>query len=425
MALDSKLTIMQCAGASLAIRPDLKYAGTERIAYQLNEAFSNMGHETIMVAPANSNLNGNGTLLPTFKRSLWRRDGAEREIISRDRYEMEHATHYRICLDFLASNNVDVLHDHPGSGIVASESYLENRNNIDVPIITTIHNVFDSQKSKHDVWRDLRKEGRPIYFNAISQSHKSIYERETGVEIDKVILHGVPLELYDFQQKKQPYLFWIGTLSSKKGTDLAVKVAQETGRPLVLAGEVHSTNKQFYEEKVGPHVTRSINKGSEEEQELEREKLIDDLNEGREIVRPGEVLYVGPVDDRQKAVFFRNSYAMLMPNRWEEPFGLTLIESMASGTPVIGTNLGSLPEIIYDGKTGFIVDPEWNSGGDKRSMNEEGTIERMAQSVEKIGSIENVAANCRTHVEENFDRMRMAEDYIGFYREIISNGVQT
>lgn len=417
----NKLKIMQCAGMSLGIRPDLKYAGTERIVYQLNEGFSMMGHNTIVAAPADSDLRGHGRLLSTFEKSLWLRNGIGRNIVCGEMHQQKHEAHYTICLDFVVENRVDIFHDHPGSGIITSQPFLKRKDKINFPIVTTLHGTTsDSQRQKYEIWRQLKSEKRPVFFNAVSQSQKRIYEN-IGVEIDKVILHGVPIELFDYSPVKQQYLFWIGRLTDLKGTDLAIHIAKKTGRPLILAGEVHTPDKLFFDKEIKHYLTRSIDKGSELEQETERNKLIEKLEEGKEIVNPGEVLYVGPVDDKQKSVFYKYAYAMLMPNRWNEPFGLTLIESMATGTPVVGTNLGSIPEIVINGKTGYVVDPTWNINKQKRTLDREAIVADMAHAVENLDSIPELQCNCRQHVIKNFERMRMASDYINFYREVMQN----
>ena len=106
---------------------------------------------------------------------------------------------------------------------------------------------------------------------------------------------------------------------------------------------------------------------------------------------------------------------MLMPNRWNEPFGLTIIESMAAGTPVIGTDLGSIPEIIIDNVTGYVI----NTNNGKTLEDRREIVSDMSHAVDRLSTIKGSARNCRKHVETNFDRMRMARDYIQFYRDII------
>jgi len=415
-----KLTILQCAGGSLAIRDDLKYAGTERIIFWLNRAFNEMGHETLVAASADSDLRGYGTLLPTVERSLWQRTGTERTIIDNEKYEEAHNKKYKKSLEFVANNDVDIMHDHSGSSMITSKAYLEVRDKIDTPLVSTLHGpVKEGHTEKYQLWRKMKEEGRPIFANAISESQRRIFEERANIGIDRVILHGLPIEKSDFQPHKKDFLFWIGRIYHGKGTDLAIQVAKATGRPLIIAGEVHTPNKAFYNTSIQPHITRAIENGSQEEQEAEREKVIEALEEGREIARPEEVLFIGPLDDRQKSVFFRHAYAMLMPNRWEEPFGLTLIESMAAGTPVIGTATGALPEIIVNDKTGYLVTPQWKRNG-KKTLVAKAAVEDMSYALDKLSSIPNLARNCRTHVEKNFTLERMARDYIEFYNEILA-----
>ncbi len=119
-----------------------------------------------------------------------------------------------------------------------------------------------------------------------------------------------------------------------------------------------------------------------------------------------QIIFVGEISDRQKKQLYSNAYATLFPIRWGEPFGLVMIESMASGTPVLAFNKGSVPEIVLNGKTGYVVD----------------SFKSMVESVSLIGNIS--PGKCRKHVELNFSILRMAEKYCESYRRIIESHLE-
>lgn len=154
-----------------------------------------------------------------------------------------------------------------------------------------------------------------------------------------------------------------------KGADLAIKVALETGENLIIAG---TPNKgRYWEEKIKPYLGKNIK-------------------------------YVGNISYEKTYKYYGQSKATLCPIRWEEPFGLTFIESMACGTPVIALDRGSAREVIQDGKTGFVVK----------------NIRGMIKAIKKIGEIKR--EDCRALVEKRFTTERMVSDYEKIYQEILA-----
>ena len=405
------MKILQSAPIDIEISPRLKYAGTERIIDALNKAYHEKGHESYVAASGDSDLSGSGTLIPTIQKSLWATNngGTEREMV---RSGEAYTNHYDQVLDFANQNEIDIVHDHPGQFLVSDQAYLE-RINFDIPIITTIHEDTSNKKlAKYRLFNKLKKEGRNIHFLGISQSHKNKYAATAGVELDGFVYNGIPLDLFPFEENKQDYLFWIGRISEIKGTDIAVEVAKKTGRPLIIAGEVHTPYKKFYEEKINPSITSRLY-GSSEEQEEKRNSLVNRLKEGEEIVKPGEIMYIGPVNDFQKSILYQKASSVLVPNRWEEPFGLIMIEGMATGTPSIGTNRGAIPEIIREG-TGYVLDLPNKKNGD---LDIEELVLEFSNAVENLSKLDPI--NSRNNVEENFSKEAMSQSYLDFYRKIL------
>ena len=419
-----KLKILHVAPIAIQVSRDLKYAGTERIALALNQVYHEQGHDSFVAASGDSNLGPYGKLIPTMPECLWKTNGIERKIV---RPEGAYSGHYNKSLKFALNNNIQIIQDHPGQYIVTSKEY--NKRNIDIPVVTTIHGgVSNVKEKKYAQFRSLQKKGAPIFFVSISESQKKKYESLTGIRIDKMIYNGVPIKELLFQEKKQDYLLWLGRISSIKGADLAVEVARRTKRPLIIAGEVHLPYKPFYEEKVKPYLTDVINSGSLEDQETRRENLIEKLRSGEQVVNDGEILFVGPVDNRQKAVLFANAKAVLQPNRWDEPFGLVMAEALATGTPVIGTHAGSIPEIIKDGETGYVIEPNWINkeytelsikGDLERKFDDEMMIRDLISAVDNIGKID--PKRCREDAEKRFSQEIMGKNYLKFYNEILNS----
>lgn len=412
--MKSRLHILQCAPIDLAVSRRLKYAGTERIVEWLNRSYSELGHNSKVAAAGDSNLEGIGTLIPTVPNSLWTAKGNERKFLTKEERLAFYEAHYQTVLRLCTEGEIDILQDHPGNWIVSSKAYEKAKPALKTPIVTTVHeDVSEENRRIYETWKSLKSQGFPVFFTGISKHHVRKHERELGIQMDGFVYNGVPLEDLPFQEKKQDFLFWIGRISAIKGTDIAVQIAKKTNRPLIIAGEVHTPYRKFFEEEVLPYITRTVN--SEEE----RKSLTEALKEGKEIVKDGEVLYIGPLDDGQKSVLYRNAYAVLMPNRWEEPFGLTMVEAMASGTPVIGSNRGSIPEIVSHGRTGYVLDTFWLPGTDKQVIDSDALSTDMAEAVARLHSISRISYNCREHIERNFERKKMAEGYVSLFEKLL------
>jgi glycosyltransferase involved in cell wall biosynthesis len=223
-----------------------------------------------------------------------------------------------------------------------------------------------------------------------------------------MIYHGIPLEDFDFHKNKSNYLFSLGRICPKKGQHIAVKVAKETGIPLILAGEINSAHNSYWKETIEPYLTFSITRVPEMEQEDYKQDLIEKLNEGDLIIDQKEIMFIGNLTDKQKVPFYKNARSFIMPIQWQEPFGLTMIESMACGTPVIATNFGSVLEVVKNNETGIIIN----------SSNDEGrNLELIIEAIKNIQYIDPV--KCRMHVEENFSAEQEAKNYLKLYQKIL------
>jgi len=207
-----------------------------------------------------------------------------------------------------------------------------------------------------------------IRFISISDSQR---KPNPNLNYASTVYNGIDINKFSFNEKKGDYLVAAGRILPWKGFNIAIKVAQETGEKLKIAGTIPPDHKETYWDKeIKPHLSEKIT-------------------------------YEGVLNQNQMVKLYKNAKAFLMPIDWEEPFGLVMTESMACGTPVIAFNRGSVPELIKDGETGFIVKD----------------TKEMIEAVKKIDQIDRKA--CRKRVEENFTIKRMVDSYEKTYQKIL------
>ncbi|RZL43441.1 MAG: glycosyltransferase family 4 protein [Pedobacter sp.] len=190
----------------------------------------------------------------------------------------------------------------------------------------------------------------------------------------QTIYNGVSLEIYQLNLNvnlDKPLVF-LGRIEPIKGTHIAIKVALATKKKLIIAGNIPNEYQSYFEEEIAPFLDEQIT-------------------------------YVGAVNDIQKNEILRNASAFLMPILWNEPFGIVMAEAMACGTPVIGFNRGSVPEVIKDKETGFICND----------------TEEMIDVIGKINTIDR--AKVRNYCELNFSADVIVNNYVALYKSLISN----
>jgi glycosyltransferase involved in cell wall biosynthesis len=230
---------------------------------------------------------------------------------------------------------------------------------IKTPMVTTIHG-FSSPK----ILPVYKKYNKTTHYVSISNA-----DRSPELDYIRTIYHGIDIDNFTLSEDKGEYLLYFGRIHSDKGTWEAIQVAKNVKMKLVIAGIIQ--DKAYYEKYVKPY-------------------LNDDIN------------YIGPVASRERDAVLGNAYALLHPINFNEPFGLSVVESMACGTPVLAFGKGSMPEIIQDGKNGFLVS----------------NIEEMALRLKDIGNISRKL--CRETVIERFSQERMVKEYIEIYNEILN-----
>jgi len=239
---------------------------------------------------------------------------------------------------------------------------------LNVPFLTTMHGRLDLP-GLATVVREFPDAG----FVSISDHQRLPLP---NVKWLGTIQHGLPIDLFRPCYEKGYYLAFLGRLTAEKGPEAAIRVARDAQMPLRIAAKLPRGETVFFKTRVEPH--------------------IDGKN----------VQLVGEVDDQKKQPFLANAAALLFPITWPEPFGLVMIEAMACGTPVIAYRSGSVPEVVEDGVTGFVVENE----------------DEAVKAVRKLDRLDR--EKVRARFEERFSASRMAKEYEGRYRLIAAEGPQ-
>jgi glycosyltransferase involved in cell wall biosynthesis len=339
------MRIAQISPLFEAVPPKL-YGGTERVVYSLTEELVAMGHDVTLFASGDSVTSA--TLAPMRDQAL-RLDPSVKDWM---------AIYYRMIeLIYRRKDEFDVIHFH----IDYFPLSLFGRQK--VPFLTTLHGRLDIQE-----FVDVYSTFPDAPFVSISDSQRRPVPNLNWV---RTVLHGMPAELLTPRPVKQEYAAFLGRISPEKGVDRAIRIAGKGGLKLRIAAKVDNADKEYYDTLIKP------------------------LIQGNP-----DVEFIGEINDSQKPGFLSGAHALIFPINWPEPFGLVMIEAMACGTPVIAFNHGSVPEVIDDGLTGFIVDD----------------IGQAVNAVSRLHTLD------RTRVRATFDRRftarRMAEDYVDLYREL-------
>jgi glycosyltransferase involved in cell wall biosynthesis len=257
--------------------------------------------------------------------------------------------------------DVDVIHDHTLAGPLYGQRPEQ------VPVATTIHGPLNAEAV--DIYRAI---GRRAAVIAISRDQCS---RAPGVPVTRVIHHGMDVASVPVGSGGGGYLCFVGRACPDKGLLEAIMIARQAGMPLRIAVKMREQDEmRYFQEVIKPLL------GTNED-------------------------FVGEVDDAAKYRLMGEALAFLNPIQWSEPFGLVMIEALATGTPVVGTPYGSAPEIIDHGRTGYL-----------------GATERLAGFVQEAGSISRAA--CRTAAEERFSEERMVMEHLRLYEELLAGNVR-
>jgi glycosyltransferase involved in cell wall biosynthesis len=315
----------------------------------LTETLVGRGHDvTLFCAPGSVSQANVVTLL----------DEHHPDEIERSLYEVDHVG--RAFDEIDAAGNLDrfdVVHDHCGfTGLAMA-------NRLDTPLVHTLHGPFTAATAAF-----YARHGHKAALVGISRAQLS--SAPPGLGAIEAIPNPIDLRAWPLQERKSDYLLWIGRMTPEKGPHRAIAAARAVDVPLVLAGVIQPGQQAFFDREVAPHID-------------------------------GErVRFVGEVGGSDKRSLFARARGLLMPIRWNEPFGMVMVEALACGTPVIAFPEGAVPEVVIDGKTGFLVD-------DERAM------------ADAVGRLHQIAArDCRAWVSQNCDVEVVAAAYEDIYRSV-------
>lgn len=264
---------------------------------------------------------------------------------------------------YAALSGCDVIHDHtllgPLWAIAADTS---------TPVATTVHGELTPELA--ELYRAV---GRRVAVVAISHDQASA---EPGVPIAQVIHHGIDVEDYPLGRGDGGYVAFLGRMHPDKGVHRAIRIARAAGKRLLIAAKMwEAPERQYYAERVEP------------------------------LLGP-DAVYLGQVDGCEKRALLAGAEALINPIRWHEPFGLVMVEALAAGTPVLAFPEGAAPEIVDDGRTGFLCRDEAD----------------MAARLADVGSIDRAA--CRQVAEDRFSTVRMVGDHLSLYRRLASPHIE-
>jgi glycosyltransferase involved in cell wall biosynthesis len=344
---DQPLRIGVIAPPMLPVPPPT-YAGTERVVAALVDELVQHGHHVTLFAPGDSTVAAE--LVPTRPRSLWS-EGYEGDVSSFINVALAHA--------WARAEDFDVIHSH-----VETLGFLFARH-CPTPVITTLHGRLDVSGIP-----ELLEEFGDIPLVAISESQRRWAPDANWVA---TIHHGLPLERAPFGSEPGKYLAFVGRITPEKGIADCIDLANRVDMPLRIAAKVYDPHEKR-------HFARVVEPA---------------LQEGR-------VEFLGELAPAERDVLYAGALATLMLGAWPEPFGLVAIESMATGTPVIGRRAGALTETIEHGVDGFLVDD----------------LQEAELAIEQAKGLDR--REVRQRALERFSPKRMTDEYVDAYRDLIA-----
>ncbi|ADJ28468.1 glycosyltransferase family 4 protein [Nitrosococcus watsonii] len=331
--------------------PPRYYGGTERIVSYLTEELVNQGHDVTLFASGDSLTKAK--LHPI----------GECALRLNSHYLDPLAHHIRLLGE--VSNlapTFDILHFHidylhfPLSRILRVPQLTTLHGRLDLPDLAPLYQAFPEM---------------PVVSISNAQRHPLPFANWQAT-----IYHGLPENLYDFHPQPGDYLAFLGRISPEKRLDRAIEIALRAGMEIRIAAKVDPVDEAYFQKRIKPLLTHPL------------------------------VSYIGEIGEREKNDFLGQAYALLFPIDWPEPFGLVMIEAMACGTPVIAYRQGSVPEVMQNGKTGFIVE----------------SLEQAVTAVERISQVSR--RHCRQVFEEQFSAKCMAKNYLRLYQALTQPAIK-
>jgi glycosyltransferase involved in cell wall biosynthesis len=328
--------------------PPKFYGGTERVVYYLIEELVKLGHDVSLFASGDSRTSAK--LIADIPEALrLKKEGCE-DMLAPHIVQLQNVIE--------RANEFDIIHFH--------NDYLHFplTNNLKVPHLTTLHGKLTIAELQL-IYNKFSTQ--PVV--SISNDQRKPLPQANFVS---TVYHGLPEKLFSAGNGEGNYFAFLGRVSPEKGCDRAIEIAISTNTQIKIAAKIDKADEAYFEEEIKPLLNNPL------------------------------VTYIGEINEKQKGEFLGKAKALLFPINWNEPFGMVLIEAMACGTPVVAWKLGSVPEIIEDGKSGFIVN-------------------NMEEAISAVGRISSLDRSMVRKVFENkFTAKRMATDYLKVYSDLIS-----
>ena len=336
------MKIAQISPLYEAVPPKL-YGGTERVVAHLCDALVDLGHEVTLFASAEAETKAK--LVPVRDQAI-RLDPAPLKSDLASHMAMLHEVRRQ-------ADRFDVLHFHTD---MIHFPFFED---VAARTLTTLHGRLDLKglAQVYTRWPQF-----PMVSISDDQRKPLPWANWAGT-----VLHGMSTDLYDFQETPDGYLAFLGRISPEKGPERAIAIAKAVGIPLKIAAKVDAADAAYFRNEIEPLLDHPL------------------------------IEFIGEIGGAQKSAFLGGAQALLFPIQWPEPFGLVMIESMACGTPVIAYECGSVPEVIEDGATGFIVHNEAEA----------------VQAVRRLPELDR--RGVRERFELRFSATAMARRYLALY----------
>jgi glycosyltransferase involved in cell wall biosynthesis len=345
--------------------PPSGYGPWEQVAHNLTEELVKLGHDVTLFAAAGSQTSAR--LVETIPSALatWPEpercraqsfDPATGLLEGPPDARVLEQLHIAQCMERAATGDFDVVHSHLHVHALVFSRL------IPCPLVTTLHGAA-WVRAVHPVLSAYKE----MPFVSLSDA-----ERQFLPELNYVatVYNGIRIENFPFEEHKDDYLLFAGRLAPEKGAAEAVQLALKTGRRLLIAGMIEPQHQDYFDRGIKAYI------------------------DGKRIE------YLGLLSQAELAPFYRQAAAVLFLISWAEPFGLVAVEAQASGTPLIATRFGALPEIIVDGETGFVVDS-------------------LDEAVAAVGKLDQISPSaCRRNAEQRFTAAHMAKGYEAVYRSL-------
>ena len=331
--------------------PPQTYGGTERVVSYLTEELVRFGHEVTLFASGDS----------ITRAQL---ESGCKKALRLSRTCVDPLAYHTVMFDKVLerAGEFDVLHFH------TDYMHFPTTKCMQLPTVTTLHGRLDLP----DLVPLYQRFDR-VPLVSISQSQRRPLGRVNWVGN---VYHGISKNLYHPQMGEGNYLAFLGRISPEKRPDRAIAIATKAGMKLKIAAKVDAVDREYFESKIQPLLDNPL------------------------------VEFLGEIGEAKKNDFLGKAYAYLFPIDWPEPFGLAMIEAMACGTPTIAFDCGSVPEVIDDGATGFIVKTE----------------EEAVKALKRVSGLSR--ARCRATFERRFTACRMAKDYLSIYEALVMDSLQ-